>query len=79
MIERFHLIEDGTAILYSKGIFRQSKVYRRADHVYAAWAGGYIRLLQRGGTTNPNVAWKDLEAEGVALTAISGAPIYKAA
>lgn len=64
-MERFHIIEDGAAILQSKGNFRQVKVYLRGPTVYAAWGGGYIRLMRGGSTSNPNVSWVDVEADGV--------------
>lgn len=66
-MERFHVIEDGAAILLSKGNFRQAKVYRRAADIYAGWGGGYIKLGGAGGTSNPNVSWQDIEADGVTI------------
>lgn len=64
-MERFHIIEDGAAILQSKGNFRQVKVYSRGTQVYAQWGGGYVRLMRGGCTSNPNVSWSDVEADGV--------------
>lgn len=64
-MERFHIIEDGAAILQSKGNFRQVKVYQRGAQVFAGWGGGYVRLMRGGATSNPNVSWSDVEADGV--------------
>lgn len=64
-MERFHIIEDAAAILRSKGVYRQAKVYRRGRDIYAAYGSGYIKLGASGGTTLPSVSWDGLEAEGV--------------
>ena len=66
-MERFHIIDDGAVILRSKGVFRQAKVYRRGEGVYAALGAGFIRLTGASGTTNPHVSWLDVEAEGVVV------------
>lgn len=76
-MERFHIIDDGAVILRSKGNYRQAKVYQRGGHVYGGWAGGYVRLLQGSGTSNPNVGWLEIEADGVTI-ARNGAPVYGA-
>lgn len=72
-MERFHIIEDGAAILRSRGNFRQSKIYSRGSDVYASWGGGYIKLLGGGGTSNPNVARLDVEGDNV-VRKIGGQP-----
>lgn len=78
-MERFTLIEDAAVILLGKkGVYRQAKLYRRADKIYAAYGGGYIRLLQGGSTTNPDVRYQDFEGDGVAQN-LTGAPVFKAA
>lgn len=64
-MDRFHVLEDAAVVLRSKGVYRQAKVYRRADGVYAAWGAGYIRLYRKGGTTAPNVSWDDIEIGAV--------------
>ena len=69
-MERFHIINDGVVILrVNGGTFRQSKIFRRGEHVYAeAGSNSFIRLLRSGGTTNPKVAWLELEGPGVSVT-----------
>lgn len=64
-MERFHIIEDGACILRTRHVFRQAKVYRRGEKVYAQFGGGYVRLLRGSATTHPNVSWDGIEAEGV--------------
>jgi hypothetical protein len=51
----FHIIEDAQVILYSRGVYKQAKLYLRAGQVYAAWGGGYIRMLGGRNTTKPDV------------------------
>ena len=51
----FHVIEDAHAILRSGGVYKQVKLYRRNDGLYAGWGSGFIRLLNHG-TSKPNVS-----------------------
>ena len=62
----FHIIEDAQVILRSKGTFYRKKVYLRGKRLYAAWAGGFIRLCGGDATSNPNVSWEELD--GVVTT-----------
>ena len=62
-MDHFHLIEDAAAILVSKGVYRQSKVYRRGNELYAGYGGGFIRLY-KDGTSLPNVRLVDVETPG---------------
>ena len=59
-MERFHLIDEAAAILVSKGVFRQAKVYRRGSALYAGYGTGFIRLY-RDGTSAPNVRCEAVE------------------
>ncbi|MDK4730526.1 hypothetical protein [Rhizobium phaseoli] len=62
-MERFHLIDEGAAILVSKGVYRQAKVYQRSGALFAAYGSGFIRLY-RDGTSLPNVRCEDVETPG---------------
>lgn len=75
-MERFHEIADGAVILRAKGVFCQAKVYRRGANVYAAYGGGFVRLLGHSGTSVPSISWDDLEADGVTVKPLSGTPTY---
>ena len=75
-MELFHIIDGGTAILFSRGVYRQAKVFRRGEHIFAQHGGGFIRLLQKGGTSVPSVAWKDLEGDGIGFTGVSTSPFW---
>lgn len=67
-MERFHVIDDAAVILRGKrGLYRQAKVYARGDLVFAGYGGGFIRLTKGGFTSNPDVSWVDLEADGVVI------------
>jgi hypothetical protein len=68
-MERFHIVDDAAVILRGrKGVYRQAKVYRRGEDVFAQVGFGYVRLLARNGTTDPSISWLDIEAEGVVAT-----------
>lgn len=58
-METFHIIDDHAVILYSKGVYRQTKLYRRENKLYAAHGAGFIQLRGDGGTSNPNISWLD--------------------
>lgn len=73
-MERFHIIDDAAAVLRSKGVYRQAKVYRRGNDVYAGWGNGFIRLLRGSATTHPNVSWDGIEADGVIWSGPSDQP-----
>lgn len=62
-MDLFHIIDDAFAVLRSKGVYRQAKLYWRGPQLYAAWGGGFIRILKHGGTSNPNVSCVELPAE----------------
>ena len=65
VINLFHRIEDGVAILRMKGgRFAQAPLYRRDDAVYAGVGRFYIRLLARGATTDPNTSWLEADTPG---------------
>jgi hypothetical protein len=62
-MDRFHVIDDAAVIIRSKGgVYKQAKVYRRGSDLYAAHAGGFIRLMGGRGTSHPSVSWDEIEA-----------------
>jgi len=75
-MNRFHVIEDSAVILRSKGMFRQAKVYRRGNDVYAGWGNAFIRLMRGSATTHPNVSWDEIEADGVEWSGPSHQPKF---
>lgn len=71
----FHVIDDGQVVLRSKGVYRQAKVYRRGEDIYAAYGGGFIRLHGHNGTSAPSVSWLDIKADDVTVEA-NRAPVF---
>lgn len=59
---RFHVIDDAAVILRSRGVYRQTKVYRRGDALYAGYGGGFLRLCGNSGTSRPDVSWDEIDA-----------------
>jgi hypothetical protein len=66
MMDRFHIIDEAAVILRQRGVFRQVKVYRRGDALFAGHGNGFVRLYKGGGTSAPNLAWDDMEVLGYA-------------
>lgn len=66
-MDLFHVIEEGQAIVRSRGVFRQVKIYRRADDVFAGYGGGFIKLLGMKSTTSPNISWVDIDGPNITL------------
>lgn len=69
----FHEIPDAQVILRSKGVFKQAKLFRRGEDVYAAWGSGFIRLLKHSGTTVPAVSYDAASLFGP-VRMVSGLP-----
>lgn len=68
-MDLFHIIDDGVAIVRLAGKrYRQVKIYRRAQHVFAGIGSDFVRLLCAGETTDPRVSWLEVEGPGVRLT-----------
>lgn len=63
MMDRFHIIDDAAAILVSKGVYRQAKVYSRGTALFAAYGSGFVRLY-RDGTSMPGVRCEALDVPG---------------
>ncbi|SEG64390.1 hypothetical protein [Bosea lathyri] len=61
-MDYFHQIEDKAVILRSGGVFRQAKVYKRGQMLFAGYGAGFVRLLKMPGTSNPNVSWEETDA-----------------
>jgi hypothetical protein len=75
-MELFHIIDDGVAHIRSKGLYRQAKVYRRGQDVFAGYGGGFVKLGPNKGTSRPEISWDAVEAPGVQLDRPGGQPRY---
>lgn len=56
----FSIIDGSNAIIRNakSGVYKQVKVYERANELYVAANGGFIRLLRDNRTSNPNMKWE---------------------
>jgi hypothetical protein len=76
-MDLFHVIDDAAVILRGRnGVYRQAKVYRRGEQLFANHAGGFIRLSSNSGTSCPNVSWLDLDTGKTLKLDCLGAPIW---
>ena len=67
-MDRFTVVEGGAVIMRGKrGVYRQAKVYRRGERVFAGWGTGYLRLSAAGSTGDPDIKWDDIDADGVTV------------
>lgn len=75
-MQLFELVADTSIILRSNGVYRQAKVYRRGENLYAGHGSGFVRLLKMPGTSNPNILWDETDCEHKADRL--GRPVYVA-
>lgn len=64
-MERFHIIPEAEAIVRSKGVFKQVKVYQRAGALFIGAGGGFVRIYKDGNTGMPNLSWDDIDIPGI--------------
>lgn len=60
-MKRFHIIDDGAAIVRSRGVYRQVKIYHRDGKVYAAHGTGFVKLFRGGGTGTKDLSWLEID------------------
>ena len=61
MSKLFKPIEGSAVIIYSRGVYQQTKVFERGGELYAKWGSGYIRLMKTGWTSYGDVKWTDVD------------------
>lgn len=64
-MNRFEPIEGGVAILQRGGVWREAKLYHRGEDVFAATAGGFIKIASNAATSHPKISWHDCEGSGI--------------
>jgi hypothetical protein len=74
MANLFHIIPEAQAILLTKGVFKQAKVYRRGNRIYAQWGSGFIRLGGRDATSCPGVSYESLDLPADIAAIVSPGP-----
>ena len=56
----FTAISEGQGIIHARGVYRQVALFERKGRVYARHGGGYVRLIQGGSTSSPNIRWAEI-------------------
>jgi hypothetical protein len=74
----FSAIDDKQTVIRNTktGVYKQAKLYERKGEVYAAASGGFIRLMDKGATSHPNMKWDDIEITFTVSTGIHQALKY---
>lgn len=73
MDKLFHVMDDAYAVLCSRGVYRQSKMYRRystdrgVHYLYAAYGSGFVQILASDGTSHPHVRVADTDVGDYAI------------
>ena len=73
----FTVLEGATAVLKSKGVYRQVPVYTRRGLLFARWGAGFISLRADGATSLPDVRVDYLECfERLESSYLFGVAVY---
>lgn len=64
-MDLFHVIDDSFIILRSRGVYRQAKLYRRGDGIYAGHGTGFVKIVNNHGTSHPKISWIDYDGAGI--------------
>ena len=72
----FSSIDEGQAIVMSKGSYRQVPLYERGGRVYAKYGAGFVRLNKGGSTSNLAVRWSEYDAPNGVITEKGHEVIY---
>ena len=60
----FKQVEGEAAVVVSNGVYKQCDVYERNGYLYAKVAGGFVRLMADGSTTNAKTRLETMSWEG---------------
>ncbi|WP_425070669.1 hypothetical protein [Sagittula sp. S175] len=60
-MDYFTNIPGATALVHSRGVYRQTALYARGDAIYAKHGAGYIRIGIGGATSAPNIRWAEFD------------------
>ena len=52
----FKKVEGDAAVLIANGVFKQVDIYTRDGYVFAAYGGGFIRVMADGSTSKAGVS-----------------------
>lgn len=60
----FKQVEGEAAVVVSNGVYKQCDLYERNGYLYAKVAGGFVRLMADGSTTNAKTRLDTLSWDG---------------
>lgn len=63
----FKKVEGDAAVLQAGGVFKQVDLYTRDGYVFAAYGGGFIRIMADGSTSKSGVSLDFMSWGGSAL------------
>lgn len=64
--DMFTAVDGAKALISARGVYMQTGLYMRGDHLFVAYGKGFVRLLLNKGTTVSHVKWEAID--GVAYT-----------
>lgn len=59
----FKRLEGDTAVLYTKGVYKQADLYEWEGGLYASVGGGFVRLTADGRTSVPTTVVKQITTD----------------
>ena len=59
-MQRFTIIDDEAALLTAGGVYKQAKLYRLGEDLFAGHGSGFIGLRPNGATSVPHVRWQEI-------------------
>lgn len=77
-MDYFSIVPEAAAIITRGGVYRQVQVYQRAGRLYAKYGAGFVRLIQGGSTSSPNIKWAALDTPEGSWSEAGGYVTYKA-
>lgn len=57
----FSHVENAFVLLKTSGVYFQTDLYRRGEHLFAKVGAGYIRLGISGETSKPKTHWLEID------------------
>jgi hypothetical protein len=64
----FTKIDGEAVVLVSRGVYKHVDLYSRDGFLFAAYAGGYVRLHDGGGTSKDKLRWDFISLEERAVS-----------
>lgn len=58
----FTVLDDIVILRSSRGVYTQTQLAVRGQHVYACVGKSFIMLYDKGVTSSPHMKWEDMQA-----------------